>query len=307
MATLLGLGDSGTAAAVESALSDQDEQLRAAVIPLLPRSHSPERAVVLLKPLVASASIAIQQAAWDALGQIPGDAADVLIVHGLDQLIAKRFPPEASLELVEAARKRATPVCRESLRKYEASKPAGDQVSRREAAMAGGSSSRGWDVFNRTGEMACLRCHSIGNNAVGGTVGPDLARLGSRRDRRTILESLVDPNRMIVDGYATTVLSLADGRVVSGVVVESTPTRLTLSLPDGGKVDVPVDQIEERVAGRSAMPEDIVANLPDRDLRDLVAYLSSLGSEYSSSSRLLRLQQHLPGRERPHFFRAGYR
>ena len=307
MATLLGLGDPRVASAVESALSDPDEELRAAVIPLLPQSHEPDRAIDLLKSRLEVGSLSLQQAAWHTLGQIPGDAADALIARGLERLIAGRFPPGASLELVEAARKRSDPGCREILRRYEESKPAGDLVARRGESMVGGSSARGREVFNRTGEMACLRCHSVGVMARGGAIGPDLARLGWRLDRRAILESLVDPSRKIVDGYAMTTMNLADGRVVSGVVVESTPERITLALTDGGRLDVPVDQIEERASGRSAMPDDIVATLPDGDLRDLMAYLSGLGSEYSSSSRFLRLQDRFPRRERPDFFHVGHR
>ena len=307
LGTLQTLDSRGASRSVEAAMADPDEALRLAAIRLLAASHPPDQAAARLEPLLDAPALAVRQAAWDALGQVPGAAADRLCALGLERLNAGRIAPEIELELVEAARRRSSEACRRLLRSYEASKPENDPVALRREGRAGGSAERGRAVFARNGEFACLRCHSIGLKIAGGHVGPDLDRLGLRLDRGSILESLVDPSRRIGAGYQTTILALRDGRVISGRTVERTTTRLVLALPDGGTFQVAPSEIEAESRGRSAMPDDIVKGLSDRDLRDLVAYLASLGTEANMAGRALRLQEKLPRRGLLDYYQAGIR
>ena len=46
--------------------------------------------------------------------------------------------------------------------------------------------------------------------------------------------------------------------------------------PDNKEIAVNLAEIEERLEGRSAMPEDAMKHISARDLRDLVEYLSTL-------------------------------
>ncbi|MDP7204212.1 MAG: hypothetical protein QGH11_01480, partial [Pirellulaceae bacterium] len=61
---------------------------------------------------------------------------------------------------------------------------------------------------------SCLRCHRVGNE--GGQVGPDLTGVGRRFTPLAILESIVEPSRVIDPKYSYTAYQLDDGRIVVG-------------------------------------------------------------------------------------------
>jgi quinoprotein glucose dehydrogenase len=107
-------------------------------------------------------------------------------------------------------------------------------------------------------------------------VGPDLTGIGGREKREHLLESLVDPNRKIARGFETVVLLLASGEARSGVLKTETDSEVTITGVDGQTLAIGKQEIAERTAGPSAMPEDLMKTLSERDLRDLVEYLASL-------------------------------
>jgi len=64
-----------------------------------------------------------------------------------------------------------------------------------------------------------------------------------------------------------------DGRSIAGIVVQETPTSVTLQTPTE-RVTVPLGEIEQRVLSpQSLMPENQLAQLEPEAARDLVAYL----------------------------------
>src|SRR5262249_32520535 len=50
----------------------------------------------------------------------------------------------------------------------------------------------------------CIKCHRLGME--GGTVGPDLTAIVSRFDRRAILESIIEPSKVISEQYTNEVI-----------------------------------------------------------------------------------------------------
>ncbi len=69
------------------------------------------------------------------------------------------------------------------------------EAQRLEALMLtvqGGDVARGQTVFN-SAKAACLTCHAIGY--LGGTIGPDLTRIGQVRSERDLVEAIVFPKR----------------------------------------------------------------------------------------------------------------
>src|SRR5262249_29479841 len=58
----------------------------------------------------------------------------------------------------------------------------------------------------------CLMCHRIGDQ--GGSVGPDLTAVASRYSREVILESILEPSKVISDQYANTDITLKDGTIL---------------------------------------------------------------------------------------------
>ena len=66
------------------------------------------------------------------------------------------------------------------------------------------------------GAVACATCHRFG--VEGGGVGPDLTAVAGRFNVRDLLESIVEPSKVISDQYAAVSIATKDGRVVTGRV-----------------------------------------------------------------------------------------
>ncbi|MFO0881756.1 MAG: PVC-type heme-binding CxxCH protein [Gemmataceae bacterium] len=118
----------------------------------------------------------------------------------------------------------------------------------------------------------CAQCHTL--FAEGGKVGPDITG-ANRGSLDYLLENIFDPSAVIQKEYAMTVLNLASGRVVSGIVKEENERTVTVVTQNETLV-LPKKDIEDRqTSSQSMMPDDVVKKLSDRELADLIAYLQS--------------------------------
>lgn len=130
------------------------------------------------------------------------------------------------------------------------------------------SARRGRSVFEKT----CSQCHRLFD--AGGDVGPDLT--GSDRAKAEyILENVLDPSAAVAHDYKLTTVATTDGRLLSGIVKERTPTGLVLRTANE-RLAVPKEEVEqERPTQESMMPEGLLEGLSDRDVLDLFAYLAA--------------------------------
>lgn len=120
----------------------------------------------------------------------------------------------------------------------------------------------------------CLKCHRFGPS--GSAVGPDLSAVGGRFDPRAILESILEPSKVVDAKYHTTTWVLADGRTVTGragmvtgreIGVETDPLAGTL-------VKIARDEIESAHPSTvSPMPQGLLDTLTSDEVADLVAAL----------------------------------
>jgi quinoprotein glucose dehydrogenase len=239
----------------------------------------PAAAIPLVLERIGRGSVADRQGALAALGGMRGDAARRAILDLLDRLNAGKLAPEIQLDLIEAAGRRTEPDVRDKLRAYQDAKPKGDPLAGYREALAGGNARRGRAVFTDKAEIECLRCHKArawNGEIPGGEVGPDLTGLAARHDRAYILESIVEPNKQIAEGFESIILATSDGQVITGVFRGEDARAVHLITAEGKPVDVPKDTIEDRKRGPSAMPADLVQKLSKPELRDLVEFLSTL-------------------------------
>jgi putative heme-binding domain-containing protein len=145
------------------------------------------------------------------------------------------------------------------------------QVERLEGILRAGTGSPypGKKLFNNT----CAKCHKLFGQ--GGQVGPDLTTY-QRTDVSNMLLHIVNPSAEIREGYETLLVNTADGRVLTGTLVEKDNRVLVLRGADGQAVTVRQDQIEEMTPQKkSLMPEGLLQALTDQQVRDLFAYLRS--------------------------------
>jgi putative heme-binding domain-containing protein len=107
-----------------------------------------------------------------------------------------------------------------------------------------------------------------------------LAKLDRKTSDASIVESLLEPSKVIAPAYAMITVETADGRVLSGIPVEQ--TKETLVLRDAGQhqklVVLKTEQIAARhAASQSIMPAGQMNLLADRgQFLDLVRYLIDL-------------------------------
>lgn len=111
-----------------------------------------------------------------------------------------------------------------------------------------------------------MRCHAIGPG--GGVIGPNLVSLGGSSTPEYILQSLIDPNAKLKEGFQTLTVLTDDGRVVSGLQKSRTDTQLQLLLADGTLQTIATEAIDTVQNGRSLMPTGLVDILKERDLID---------------------------------------
>lgn len=130
---------------------------------------------------------------------------------------------------------------------------------------------RGQAVFNST-KTQCIACHNLGY--VGGKIGPDLTRIGSIRNDRDLLESIVYPSASFVRSYEPVSVKTVDGRVFNGVPKKDAPDELILTLAADKEVRLDRKEIEEVTPGKvSIMPAGLAQQISEQDLADLIAFL----------------------------------
>jgi quinoprotein glucose dehydrogenase len=242
---------------------------------LLGRGH--EAAVGSLIAALDADELRERQAAYELLAQSTLPEAAQAVEAKLQQLIAGDLPADTRLDLVLSARAWCdkNPNIAGLLDQYNAADP--DTVTREfRDCLEGGDAIAGRQVFFEKLQVYCLRCHRIADQ--GGAVGPDLTAIGSKKDRKYLMESIVDPNRAIAENYETVVIINDLGKTISGVLQSETDDFLRLTTAEGSLVSVAKSSIDERRRGKSSMPEDLVQHLTPREVRDLVEFLTQQGN-----------------------------
>jgi putative heme-binding domain-containing protein len=149
-------------------------------------------------------------------------------------------------------------------------------VSLVDKGMQGRDFDRGRVLF---GEAKCFACHRFASE--GGSNGPDLTGLAGRFSSRDLLESIVDPSKVISDQYQAVIIRTTDGRVVTGRIVNLNNDNLNINtdmLNPAGQTNVKRGDIEEMQPSRvSMMPEGLLDTLQEDEVLDLLAFLLSRG------------------------------
>ena len=129
------------------------------------------------------------------------------------------------------------------------------------------------------GEANCFACHRFDNE--GGSMGPDLTGLAGRFSVRDLLESVVEPSKVISDQYANVIITTTDGKVVIGRIVNLGGDTLhvnTNMLDPNAQAHVNRKKVESIETSKvSPMPEGLLDTLKEDEIADLMAFLLSRG------------------------------
>jgi putative heme-binding domain-containing protein len=145
-------------------------------------------------------------------------------------------------------------------------------IARYESVLRGGGrAERGKDVFARV----CSACHAL--NGVGTSIGPDLAAIG-RRDRRTIVQEIVDPNRSVDPRYFEYQIVLKSGRELRGIIESESAAAVSMVASDGKREVIARQDVEDISSlKRSLMPEGLDRDITIYEMADLLAFVESAG------------------------------
>jgi putative heme-binding domain-containing protein len=132
---------------------------------------------------------------------------------------------------------------------------------------------RGQAIFMNQ-KTACSTCHAIGY--LGGNIGPDLTRVGSVRQERDLLESIVFPSASFVQSYEPTLVDTTDGDRQSGIVIKNDADEVVLVTGPTQELHLPKSKVKEMRPGTvSVMPTGLEQQLSPQELADLLAFLKA--------------------------------
>jgi putative membrane-bound dehydrogenase-like protein len=132
--------------------------------------------------------------------------------------------------------------------------------------IAAADTSQGRRLF----DASCGRCHKL--FGAGESIGPDLTG-GNRANIDYLLENIVDPSGVVNRDYRMSIIALADGRVLSGLVTARDDRTLTLVTPTDRHLIAAEDIDEVTITQQSPMPEGMLDQLSPEAIRDLIGYL----------------------------------
>ncbi len=124
----------------------------------------------------------------------------------------------------------------------------------------------------RVFDKVCAACHKMFGE--GHSIGPDLT--GSNRDNLDyLLENVVDPSRVVPAELRQSALLMRDGRVITGTIRRQDTNTLTVqTIQKELTVDrQDVDTI--RKLNLSLMPDGLMTQLSDDQVRNLIGYMQS--------------------------------
>ncbi len=139
---------------------------------------------------------------------------------------------------------------------------------------AKGDVARGELVYRRA-DMNCLKCHAVAG--AGGRVGPDMTSIGASAQVDYLIESLLNPNAKVKEGYNSLVVETGDGQTLSGVKVRENQQELVIRDAEDREISIRKADKPDVKNGKSLMPEGLTDSLTEQEFIDLVRFLSELG------------------------------
>ncbi len=183
-------------AAVEAALASDSASLRAQARSILAVVDFPS-AVPQLRQAVESGSLLEQQLALRDLSRHP-ELATEIVAPLANNLAEGTIAPALALEIEEFARATQDAAMQNALARFNAR--ATDELGRFELlCVEGGDADRGRQIVLYHQSAVCVKCHTV--EGTGGNAAPALDGVALHADKRSLLQSLLVPQAVVVDGF----------------------------------------------------------------------------------------------------------
>ena len=180
---------------------------------------------------------------------------------------AKKYPNlDKAIRQLLSSKKRKS----ESLKELIGSSTTNDVMSWINSIKANPKSGKKY-VFN----LACIACHAFNSNQ--DPKGPYLGSVGSKFSKRYIIESILEPEKIISQGFSSKKITLKNGKGYLGFLVKKTEKFYEIRTVSGKVHRFPLKEVNfiEDVLG-SQMPKNLASSLSRKEFADFIAYLESL-------------------------------
>lgn len=128
-------------------------------------------------------------------------------------------------------------------------------------------------IFFHSKLALCSSCHRHSGRGI--VLGPDLSLAGRQGTREALLRSILEPQREVAPQFYPSQVKLKDGSEFIGILLRSSSSEVFRDL-SGQERSFPETEVVSRTEMRtSLMPPGLVSMLTDRELRDLLAFLTS--------------------------------
>ncbi len=251
--------------------SDKDSAMRANSLQTLARLD-PESAFKETQNILKSGSPSDQQLAIDLLASLNHPQSESVLLGLLTKI--KDQPVSNQLNIILSAEKKASAELKKALANYEKTLDKSDPLAAFAVTLEGGNLENGRKIFFQDGAANCAQCHKVGDR--GGEAGPNLLGVGGRHDTKYLLESIIAPSAALTPGYTMIAVTMKDGALVSGLLMENTDSTVVVRNPETKKDTIcKKEDIANLPPSMSPMPP-MGAILPKDKIRDLITFLSSL-------------------------------
>ncbi|MEM6647585.1 MAG: HEAT repeat domain-containing protein, partial [Bacteroidota bacterium] len=270
--------------AVERGLADRNVDVRMTALSMVPTMPlDDDRKAGLLASVLGTRSIAEQQSALSALGNLDAPAAHAVLETQFTDLQTDALPSALHLDLMEAIDASAATAAQVQLATYREARVGAEDAIAYSEVLYGGDPAAGSQVFYNNSAAQCVRCH-VGENW-GGDVGPNLSNIADVLSREQLLAALIAPSDRIAPGYGVTVLTLHDGTSITGTLQDEGADFVEIQASNADPKRYADDEIAARQDAPSSMPSQREL-LTRRELRDLMAYLADRTAGRSNGGEL---------------------
>jgi len=184
-----------------------------------------------------------------------------------------------SSRAIEAATLHRDPSVRELFERFlpleRRAKRLGSVVLPEQILSLSGDAARGKAVFFDADGVTCKNCHRVQRE--GKEIGPELTTIGKKLSRVQLLESILQPSKLIEPRYVTYLVETKDGQTLTGIMLEKDEAHVVLKDAQDKTIHIPTVAIEQLVPQQqSLMPDLLLRDLTAQQVADLLAYLGSL-------------------------------
>lgn len=132
-----------------------------------------------------------------------------------------------------------------------------------------GDAEAGAAVFRQAG---CSSCHIVDGS--GGFLGPPLDALATRKTSVQIRGDVLEPDRILAEGYETVAVETQTGQRIEGLLKNEDTFEVLILTADGEPMALRRSDLRSVTKPeRSAMPSDFGARLSADQIQNLLAYL----------------------------------